>query len=128
MPDEPKPSFLKRLFGEFHWMPPPWVRATGAATVRGGAATRDFVKQHRTAVLVTLAGLVVLGAAGGAAYRWWESRPKPIQYSLSVQGPGLTSIEENPTFRPLRIKFGGSAARLDQVGKRVTKGITLSPA
>src|SRR5689334_16395245 len=111
MPEEPKTSFLKRLFGEFHWTPPPWVRAAGAAGARGGTATRAFVKQHRTGVLAALLGLVALGGAGYAGYRWWESRPKPIQYSLSVQGPGLTSIEENPTFRPLRIKFGGSAAR-----------------
>lgn len=128
MPDEPKPSFLKRLFGEFHWSPPPWARATGAATARGAAGTRDFVKRHRVGVLAGVAVLLALGTGGYYGYRWWESRPKPVEFPVNVQGPGLTAIEETPHPRPVRIRFGGSAARLDQVGKRVTKGITLSPA
>src|SRR5262249_53131004 len=61
-------------------------------------------------------------------YHWWESRPKPVEFSVSVQAPGLTVIEETPHYHPIRIRFGGSAARLDQIGKRVNKGITLSPA
>src|SRR3954469_19878889 len=127
MPEEPKPSFVKRLFGEFHWTPPPWARAAGVASVRGGAATRDFVKRHRVGVLVALAGLVELGGAGYAGNRWWEARPKPLRLALSIQDPGLTSIEENPTFRPVRIKFGGSAARLGHGGKRGAKGAALAP-
>ncbi|HZN95340.1 MAG TPA: MG2 domain-containing protein, partial [Myxococcales bacterium] len=127
-PPPPRPSLLKRLFGELSWSPPPWARATGAAGARGARATRDFVKGHKQGVAATLVALLVLGGAGYYGYRWWESRPKPVEFSVSAQAPGLTAIEENPTFKPVRIKFGGSAARLDQVGKRVLKGITLSPA
>src|SRR5262245_19571907 len=124
----PRLSFLKRLFGELSWSPPPWARATGAAAARRAGATRDFVKRNRRGVLISLAALLAVSGAGYSGYRWWESRPRPVQFSVSVQATALTSIEENPSFRPLRIRFEGSAARLDQIGKRVIKGITLSPA
>ncbi|HVE86398.1 MAG TPA: hypothetical protein VND93_26260, partial [Myxococcales bacterium] len=102
MPEEtPKPSLLKRMFGELHWAPPPWMRASAAASTRGAAATRDWVKRHRTGVLAGLLAVVALSGAGYYGYRWWESRPKPVEFSVNVQAPGLTAIEETPHFRPV---------------------------
>ncbi len=42
--------------------------------------------------------------------------------------PGLTKIEEIIKPDPLHIRFGGSAARLDLIGKVVTTGVALSPS
>ncbi len=47
---------------------------------------------------------------------------------MVVVAPPLTKLEEILHPNPLVINFGESAARLEHMGKKVTKGITLSPS
>jgi hypothetical protein len=104
------------------------MAALGRGTARGAVGTRDFLRRHRTAAIASVLVAAVLGAGGWYGLKWWESRPRPVQFSLHANGPGLTPIEENMHPRPVLVQFGGSVARLDQIGKRIAAGITMTPA
>ena len=131
MPNEghpDSPGVLRRatryVFGSWSWAPPPWLRAGG----RGARASGRWANSHRKTVAGVLVALVVLGGSGYGGWRWWERQPKPVRFSLSGDEPAATPLEENARPYPLRLQFGGSAARLEQIGKVVAHGVTLSPA
>ena len=119
------------FLGKVAWEPPEWFgrittrlqaefRAAGMAI--GGEIKKDPKRSLRI-VLLTLLGvmLFILGV------NWYAGRPKPARVSISGTTPGLTQMADILVPDPVYINFGGSVARLDQIGKPVAAGISMSP-
>ncbi|MGF6111282.1 alpha-2-macroglobulin family protein [Pseudomonas frederiksbergensis] len=114
---------LKAVFGQ--WQPPSWMAALGKKLVALGHKARAYPKQIAAAVL----GLALLVAAGVYGWHWYSNLPQPHTVTYSVQSPSLTNYAVTPpTFNNVRVRFTESVAPLQDIGKPVTKGITLKPA
>jgi len=70
---------------------------------------------------------IVVIAAGIVLYLWFISRPEPVRFTFDYTSPDATILAENPVPNPINVYFNGSVARLDQIGKPVEKGITMTP-
>mgnify|MGYP001817137077 CR=1 FL=1 len=116
-------GMLRSLFGEIRWTPPAWLHRIGR---------RRFFAGIGIAVLL---GVVVF-----AAWRYYESLPKPARIVASALAPGVTPIVDDE-LKPqlLTVKFSvkadprtpvlttDSVARIDLVGKTVEEGVRLDP-
>ncbi|MBZ4418423.1 alpha-2-macroglobulin [Myxococcus sp. RHSTA-1-4] len=127
-PTPPRPRLLTRVFGELRWNPPPWAATLGRATSRVARRAADWVRQHPKRLALFAGALVLLVVAADAGYRWYESRPKPVTYVFEATSPMLTRLEDVPQPGPVYLRFDGSVARLEAIGKPVAAGITLTPA
>jgi len=111
---------LRPIFGNVAWSAPAWVTATGKAA-----------RQHPLKFTGTIAGVLLLAAAGWFGWHWWVNRPKPAEpnrITFEVVAPAVTDYSEaRPDIHPLEIRFSGSAARIESLGKPVTDGIALEP-
>ena len=112
------------VLGEFSWVPPAWLRRIGVG--RAGWSL--------------LALFVGAGVATGV-YLYYQSLPKPLRVTISVEAPGVTAIVDDELEPdPLRLDFQYSpdpdapappplsAARIDLVGETLEEGIELRPA
>ncbi len=119
---------LSPLFGKVSWNAPPWAQWTGTKATAGGRAA--VANPQRTGLVVVL--LVALLAGGFYGYRWWQSRPKPIEVSVTATNPARTPIENEDEAdrgpRPLVVTFGQSVVPLAMVDKLVEAGIVITPA
>ena len=117
-------GIIRSLIGELHWTPPNWVQRIG-----------------RRRFLIAAGGSVLLIAVSFAAWRYFESLPKPPRIIAQVVAPGITPIVDDELKPlPLVINFSlipdprtpvitvDSVARIDLVGKTVSEGVTLEPA
>lgn len=127
-PTPPRPRLLTRVFGELRWNPPPWAAALGRAVSRAARSAAGKARQHPKRLALSVGALVLLVLAADAGYRWYERRPKPVTYSFDATSPMPTRIEDVPQPGPVSLRFDGSVARLEAIGKPVTTGITLTPA
>ena len=59
---------LRPIFGNVAWSAPAWVTATGKAA-----------RQHPLKFTGTIAGVLLLAAAGWFGWHWWVNRPKPAE-------------------------------------------------
>jgi alpha-2-macroglobulin len=76
-----------------------------------------------------LASILILGAGGHAAWRWYHLLPKPEYAGYSLVAPQRTRIEvENAKPDPLIVRFDRSVAPLALAGKPLPSGITMQPA
>ncbi|MCR4296491.1 MAG: hypothetical protein NUW21_13220, partial [Elusimicrobia bacterium] len=62
-----------------------------------------------------------------AVHEWTSSRPRPRLLSWSAAGPGATPLRDGARPEPVRITFSDSAAKLEDIGRPVARGIELSP-
>ena len=116
---------LRPVFGNVSWSPPAWAPAAGAAI-------RRRPRRFAGGVL----GAAVLAAAAWGGWHWYVNRPKPVEperITFQAKGPALTDYVQADgtpkiTVHPLEVAFSHSAAPIEQVGKVVTKGITMKPA
>ena len=112
-------SFLGTIFGDvsFAWRPPGWA-SRSAAVIAG--------KPLRSAALFL--GLIVLVVGAWVLAVMWKHRPAPLETTWIIQVPPIAAPDDQ--FQPQRlvITFDRSVARLDVIGKPVTKGVALSPA
>ena len=112
------------VLGEFSWVPPAWLQRIG-------------VRRAGWSLLALFVGAAV--AAG--TYLYYQSLPKPLQVTISVETPGVTVIDDDELVPdPLRLDFQYSldpdapipaplsAARIDLVGETLEEGIELRPA
>jgi uncharacterized protein YfaS (alpha-2-macroglobulin family) len=78
--------------------------------------------QFRSAsgILSLLLALIAINA-------WVASRPKPRVLSWSASGPGPTPMKDGARPDPLRISFFDSAAKLEDIGRPVKRGVSLEP-
>ena len=112
------------VLGEFSWVPPAWLRRIG-------------VRRAGWSMLALFVG----AAAATGAYLYYQSLPKPLRVTISVEAPGVTAIVDDELKPdPLRLDFHYtldpdapappplSAARIDLVGEILAEGIELRPA
>jgi uncharacterized protein YfaS (alpha-2-macroglobulin family) len=115
------------LFGSLKWTPPVWI---GRLFSKASSCRQAFAKKIRAnprkAIKISSATFVLLAGLIGA-YIWWENQPKPFTYGFTVDAPRATPLEENAKPNPLSIRFRGSVAKLDQIGKPFNQGVVLSP-
>jgi uncharacterized protein YfaS (alpha-2-macroglobulin family) len=118
---------ISRIVGDFSWSAPAWLRAAGRGANRGITAVRARPGRFASATLV----LVALIAGSWWGYRWYQSRPRPIQEppaTFTLQPPEVTDYEQTPiTVHPLTLTFTRSVAPLALVGKQAGPGIELKP-
>jgi len=120
---------LRIGLGEFHWTAPAWTGRAAALTASAWASIR---RHPRRSGLIAAAAL---GASIGmvVGWRWYESRPKPVEYDATVTSPERTCIECTPPGKPnaVVVHFSGSVAPLADSGKVIDPakaGVTLDPA
>ncbi|MFP2907962.1 alpha-2-macroglobulin [Pyxidicoccus sp. 3LFB2] len=87
-----------------------------------------WVRQHPRRLALYLGALVLVAVSSEAGYRWYQSRPQPVSYALSVTNPARTRLEAQPQPQPVYLHFTGSVAPLEAIGKPLTSGITVTPA
>ncbi|MFK5913251.1 MAG: MG2 domain-containing protein [Woeseiaceae bacterium] len=117
-------QFIKKalfyFFGTFTWQLPPWLKVISQLYNKA----LNGVKNNKGTVWLTIL-FTVIGLVG---MQWYDSLPKPVQVQITGTAPSLTELKEDPTFDSVYINFSSSAAPLEQIGKLVSKGISISPA
>jgi hypothetical protein len=116
---------LKPLLGSLSWSQPPWM----------GDLAADVRKQPRTYGGGVLGAVVAL-VLGIGGYEWYIHRPhapEPARITMDAVTPAISDYEKpdgTPTLdiHPLDVKFSASAAPIELVGKKVTRGIEMAPA
>ena len=116
-------QFLKAIFffffGSFSWKFPPWLAAIASLINKA----RQWRKDNKKVFWSGLAGVLLV--MGG--YYYYESLPKPVRIEITGTAPSLTELKENPEYDSVYVNFSGSAAKLEDVGKVITKGIRIKP-
>lgn len=111
---------LRPVFGNMAWSAPAWVPATGRVA-----------RSHPLKFAGSIAGVILLAAAGWFGWHWWENRPKPVEpnrITFEAPAPDISDYEHVPvTIHPLTVTFSGSAAKIESLGKPVTDGIAMDP-
>ncbi|MEO5691512.1 MAG: hypothetical protein ABIQ72_00170, partial [Usitatibacter sp.] len=115
-------GFVHSIFGT--WTAPPWARWVGGHL--GHAGSVATANPRRSALVATALAAVIVGSVYG--YRWYESRPKPVETTFAVANPPRTAIENEEDPQPLVVTFDRPAAPLGTTGKPVSAGLTLNPA
>ncbi|HJR56172.1 MAG TPA: alpha-2-macroglobulin [Rhizomicrobium sp.] len=121
------PPALGRIFGRpsFSWTPPGWMPAL-AATIR----------RHPKEFAGGALGAVTAIALGYGGWQWYLSLPRPPEperITMEVAAPAISDYRQTDTgprtiIHPLEVRFSGSAAPIERVGKVATSGITMEPA
>lgn len=132
-PASPFKKILRAAFGELRWKAPPWLEACGARFSRVAHDVADYSRRRPRAASAIGLGIVALLAAAYWGWRWYESRPKPVETRFTVSAPERTCYECEPPGKPnsLIVRFDASAAALAQVGKELdpaAKAIEMRPA
>jgi len=106
----------RAVVGEVSWKQPPWMRA---CTARASA--------HPRVLLGWIAGLVVFFIACWAGWNWFTHLPKPITVAWSVHMSETPPPSDDFHTQTLTLTFERSVARLENIGKVMTNGVTLTP-
>ncbi len=121
-----QPSVFTRLFGQFSWNSPPWLKKL---------AKLFWINPWRGIGYFFLSLLVLL--AGAMSYQWYQNRPQPTLIISQITPPVITPNDKKLIPKPLTIDFGiksgewffpRSVAPLTQIGQPIRQGIHLSPA
>ncbi len=132
-------GFLRRVFsavfGRISWKPPGWMsdfrsrvsEPTGRAVREAGKKAGGWARAHPKVIRFGAAGLVLLVVGGLGVYSWWSKRPKPIVFSVHGSSPAVTALKEDAKPDVLHVYFSGSAARLQDIEKIVSRGIHMTP-
>lgn len=104
-------KILAAIFG--HWQAPPWIR---------NCAHHPF----KTIGFLFLS--LVLISASWFGWIYYQNLPQPQTIDFNTRSPSLTNYQKDkPDVAPFTIVFNQSVAPLDNIGKPVTKGISLIP-
>lgn len=114
---------LRAAIGELRWSPPRWPNALGERLFAGGGALR----RHPLLVMGSISVLLSLTLLVGKAVVWYSSRPRPTELSVVAAPLAPTPIAKLARPAPLTLRFSGSAAPIEAIGKPVARGATLSP-
>ena len=112
------------VFGSWSWSRPPWVGVTAAE-----------LRQRPKEYGVGAVAVVALAVASWAGWQWYLHRPhppEPPRITFAAHGPAVTDYEKldgTPTVvvHPVEVKFSGSAAPIERVGKTAIRGIAMDP-
>lgn len=122
-------AFCVALVGKWEWDPPGWLKFIGQRFVGGPA----WARAHKEITIGAVALGIAVGAGVGLALYAHFNQPKPVTPPLPVSmpvslvPPGLTAVAKDPKPQPLVIRFAGSAAPIERVGKQIRSGVTLTP-
>ena len=118
---------LRSVFGavSFSWSRPGWMPALAAHI-------RTQPRRYGGGALGLVAG-IALAWGGWLWYRSLPHPPEPERITFEAPAPKITDYApadgvHKIVIHPLDVKFSASAAPIELVGKRVTKGITMTPA
>lgn len=115
------------MFGTLSWRPPPWLELIGKGISNTGRIISNWRKNSPRAFWVTLAVIVAIIAGAYGGLKYYQTLPKPVQLTIDSTSPSPTKLEKDAEPDSVLVYFSGSAARLDQIGKTIDAGITLSP-
>jgi alpha-2-macroglobulin len=119
---------MQSIFGAWDWSAPRWMMWSHLRAAGVGRQASSFARQHPRRFAALLASLLVLGAGGHAAWRWYHLLPQPEFAGYSLVPPARTRIEEeNAKPDPLVVRFDRSAATLALAGKVLPSGVTMQP-
>ncbi len=110
-------AFLERIFsstfGTLSWQPPRWLQKSSNST------------SLKRILIFLLSIALIIGISS-----WWNSnQPKADLTTVSVIAPPVSPVVDGKIRpAPLSVKFSQSAALLDQIGKKVVRGVELQPA
>lgn len=109
---------LTSVLGTLSWQPPQWLTQN--------PAVRTNLKRGLLCVVTLLATL----ALAGGGWSWWcSTHPKTGLTAVTVIVPPVSLVVDGKIYPShLSIKFSQSAALLDQIGKKVVRGVELQPA
>src|SRR6478609_6314496 len=121
-------DLLRRVVGDIRWAPPAWMQRS----VDRGRQLTELIRAdpRRSAGILAAALLVVLASVLG--WRWYQSLPKPVEYTVAVTPPDRTCIECDPPGKPngVVLRFSGSVAPLELSGKvldAAKAGVSIRP-
>ncbi len=110
---------LSLLIGDVSWSPPNWPR-------RLSSATATWVRGHQRTSLALVLALVAIAITARQTWYYYQHRPKPVTVSVKVQSPGVTRLEKELKPDSLRIRFGASVARLEDVNRSTPKPLSAN--
>ena len=124
---------LPAFFGTITWTPPPWFASvkgskSGFKDLSPGPSRKILHIVPRSRKTITWAAIVLGVLIAVCVLVIWHAARQPGALMVTGAGPGLTKLEDVTKPDPVHIRFSGSAARLDLIGKVVASGITLSPS
>jgi len=95
--------FLRALFGQFRWTPPPWFQHSTEYVHARGSQAAQWLNARRVAsplrfwiAATALLGLVIAGYGG---WEWYKHLPEPHYLEVSVSQPRPTRFDpdqQNP--------------------------------
>jgi uncharacterized repeat protein (TIGR01451 family) len=103
---------LTNILGDFTWTAPPWL-----------ARLQRWTLSHR----VLSVAFVLFLAGGSWTWTWYQHRPRPERITVQADQIPVTRLEKELKPAALKIRFSGSVARLDQLGKEVREGVRIEP-
>ena len=118
-------TISKQLFGQFSWNSPPWINQLQKIATQKP-------RQFWGITLLTLVLITVIICT----WCWYQSLPKPELITTHITAPTITPNDHLLIPQNLTIDFGTSlnnqftnkpVAPLNQVGKPVMKGISITP-
>lgn len=120
-------SILKFLFGSFSWEFPGWLNwiIQKIRSIFSRIKDEHKINKKRFYGIVVAILLIVIG--GAQTYKWYVNLPRPVKYSLNGSLIRPTPLKKDKRPDIYTIKFSGSAAKLGDVGKKITKGIKIRP-
>ena len=70
---------------------------------------------------------MIIAVASFSGYYWYINRPQPVKLSVNGSTIEATALKKDAKPDVYKVSFGGSAAKLADVGRKVTTGITITP-
>ncbi len=120
-----------QITGTVSWTPPRWLASSLVALRRGARIGATWLNAKRVLrpkqFWGSISAIAVLIAAGISTYQWYQNLPKPELLKVEIVAPAATKLEKDAKPNVLRVRFSGSAAKLEEVGKAVTSGFTVIP-
>lgn len=115
---------LTALIGRLRWQAPVWATEMGADLQQG----LGWLRANPRRAIAASGILFVLLAGSYGAYLWYQSLPKPVLVSYTVNEPPRTQLEyDNAKPNPLTIEFSTSVAPLMLVDKEIGSGLSMYP-
>lgn len=120
-------AILFSLFGSLKWSLPPWLNWIVSLIKRftAGIKNQHANKRGRFYVIVSIFILTFAGSMYG--YLWYINLPQPVRLSVSTNYLEPTPLREDAKPETFIIEFGGSAAKIESMGKIVSEGIQVVP-
>lgn len=111
---------LAPLLGRVSWSAPAWMPVTAA-----------LVRRRPLACATGVLAAVLLVIVGTFGWHWYKNRPRPPEpqrITFEVQPPAITDYTaEKVVFSPLQVRFSGSTAPIERIGKGAGQGISVRP-